>query len=356
MRMVVKPHQAFFLAARTDHAAGLMPMPRVPALLPSILSPPPPSPPPPAAAGAPAAGKECSSPHQHPARLPVPGGRQRFRSVACASVRAPGPDDRLSVGGRPRPPAPYAVYASGVRHASSKGPSIERTVPSQVTRRQNDGPYRPRLALPRRLTPRRRYPLPVGSRGHAAPFSGQRRGGLGVPPPRRIDPQAPALPPGPFGPLAAPQVAPQRDQQLAGQRDDAHLPRPPVPRPEAPVVPRAERAARLPAQPQPGQLHDQRPHVPVARLADPLLALALPAVIRRRRQAHQRPQLLAALDPPPGEQLGHQDPGAAHAHRLEPQQPAHLLQVRLLPLAQPPPLRVGRVARLPVQRLPHREL
>src|SRR5215471_12897929 len=45
MRMAVKPHQAFFLAARTDHAADLLAVPgRLPALLPSIVSPPPPSP------------------------------------------------------------------------------------------------------------------------------------------------------------------------------------------------------------------------------------------------------------------------------------------------------------------------
>jgi hypothetical protein len=42
MRMVVKPHQAFFSPARTDHASGLVPLSRrLPALLPSILWPPP---------------------------------------------------------------------------------------------------------------------------------------------------------------------------------------------------------------------------------------------------------------------------------------------------------------------------
>jgi hypothetical protein len=39
--MAVKSHQAFFLAARTNHAAGLVPTPgHVPALFPSTLSPP----------------------------------------------------------------------------------------------------------------------------------------------------------------------------------------------------------------------------------------------------------------------------------------------------------------------------
>src|SRR5262245_17026595 len=45
MRMVVKSHQVFFWAARTDRAAGLVPSLRIlAALLQSILSPPPPSP------------------------------------------------------------------------------------------------------------------------------------------------------------------------------------------------------------------------------------------------------------------------------------------------------------------------
>src|SRR5262249_54476691 len=40
MRIAVKPHQAFSLAARTIRAAGLVPIRvRVPAVLPSILSP-----------------------------------------------------------------------------------------------------------------------------------------------------------------------------------------------------------------------------------------------------------------------------------------------------------------------------
>jgi hypothetical protein len=38
MRMAVKPHQAFFLAAQTDSAAGLVPiLTGVPAVYPSIL-------------------------------------------------------------------------------------------------------------------------------------------------------------------------------------------------------------------------------------------------------------------------------------------------------------------------------
>src|SRR5262249_7995093 len=81
----------------------------------------------------------------------------------------------------------------------------------------------------------------------APPASHQPRGGLGVPPRRRIHQQAPILLLGPFGPLAALQQTPQRNQQLAGQCHDAHLPRSLVPGTETPSVPLAERAARLPA-------------------------------------------------------------------------------------------------------------
>jgi len=45
MRMGVKPHQAFFLAAQTDRTAGVVPILRaVRTVFLSILSPPPPSP------------------------------------------------------------------------------------------------------------------------------------------------------------------------------------------------------------------------------------------------------------------------------------------------------------------------
>jgi hypothetical protein len=39
---------------------------------------------------------------------------------ACASVRAPGPNDGLSVGDQPQSPAPYTVYASSVRATPNK--------------------------------------------------------------------------------------------------------------------------------------------------------------------------------------------------------------------------------------------
>lgn len=130
MMMAVKSHQEFFVAARTDHAAGLVPSPGcVPALLPSILFPPPPSPHPRLGEGG---GKRMLLDFA-PGRLrPCGASPSAFGRLASASVRAPGPNDRLSVWDPPRPQAPGTVYASSVRHASSKSPPIERTVPSQV--------------------------------------------------------------------------------------------------------------------------------------------------------------------------------------------------------------------------------
>src|SRR5262252_5859650 len=76
MRMAVKPHQAFFLAAQTDYAAGLVPvLGRVPALFPS--------------------------PHPHAARLAVRPRRKRSPSAGV----------RLRPGARPERPSSAAAAA-----------------------------------------------------------------------------------------------------------------------------------------------------------------------------------------------------------------------------------------------------
>src|SRR6516165_6120908 len=62
-------------------------------------------------------------------------------------------------------------------------------------------------------------------------------------------------------------------------------------------------------------------------------APALPAVVRRRRQPGQAPQLAAVLEPPPGEQLVDQQPGTVLADSLEVQQLTYLLDLRALALA-----------------------
>ena len=60
------------------------------------------------------------------------GGAKPSGRLACLSVRAPGPNDRLSVWNQPRSQAPCTLYASSVWHATNKSPPLERTVPSQV--------------------------------------------------------------------------------------------------------------------------------------------------------------------------------------------------------------------------------
>src|SRR5262249_7144435 len=71
------------------------------------------------------------------------------------------------------------------------------------------------------------------------------------------------------------------------------------------------------------------PHPAVARLADALLALALPAVVGRRCPARQRRQLAPVLDPTPGEDLPHQDPRPHRADPLEVHPPPPQFHVRL---------------------------
>ena len=66
----------------------------------------------------------------------------------------------------------------------------------------------------------------------------------------------------------------------------------------------------LQAQPAPGQLHQQRPRSPVARLADALLDLAVTAGVGRGRQSQAAGQLAPVGEAPPAEQLLDQHPGA----------------------------------------------
>ena len=138
MRMAVKPHQAFFPAARTVHAA-------TDSAVASLLCLP-----------------QRSFPYAAlPARR-VRGERRREKNAPLHSVAllaaaphvcpvgwrvlSPGttpglPSIRV---GPATAPAPFTVYALGVRHASKSRahPSNERCL-SRITRRQNGGPLRP---------------------------------------------------------------------------------------------------------------------------------------------------------------------------------------------------------------------
>ena len=78
-------------------------------------------------------------------RSPVSPSSPRFRSAACLSVRAPGPNDRLSVGARCGPSTLYRIrLGRPARQRSRAHPSNERCL-SRFTRRQNGDSLRPRL-------------------------------------------------------------------------------------------------------------------------------------------------------------------------------------------------------------------
>jgi len=190
MSTAVKSHQAFFLAARTARAAGLVPPPRH---LAALLQ-----------------GRPFDFTHTRRAAPSDSGGSVPGRP-ACVSVRAPGPNDRLSVWNLPRSHAPTTVYASSVRHAISKSSPIERTVPSQ------DHPAAQRRLSPTSLTPpQRRRPRLLTLRSASVAFAtshalDQRGRSLGVPPRRRTHRQPPVLLLGPRRQLPLLDVTPQRD-------------------------------------------------------------------------------------------------------------------------------------------------
>jgi hypothetical protein len=163
---------------------------------------------------------------------------------ACGSVRAPGPNDRLSVWNQPRSHAPGTVYASSVRHATNQSPPIERTVPSQVhpaaQRRLSLRPGFPRrhgghaLGSPRqsvvvgytnpRLTQQRQQPGRAAAPSNApAAASPSRSLPPAVPPgPRNATTRSTASAPTPRSPPSAPAGSPS--QNAAPTTGSTHSP------------------------------------------------------------------------------------------------------------------------------------
>src|SRR5262249_50844230 len=152
------PHQALFLAARTVHAAGVVPPAgRVPALFPSILSPPSPSPS--RGWGRATAGKECSPPSS--ARDAQGRGLWGGRAVGRRRASRSGRQARTTVypwGTRcgPRHLVPYTPRASGT--PAVKSAPIERTVPVQVHPAAERWPSPTALTSPHRQRARRLSP------------------------------------------------------------------------------------------------------------------------------------------------------------------------------------------------------
>src|SRR5262249_13059249 len=167
-------------------------------------------------------GKNAPHARSHAHRLLLPRGECLSGRLACASVRAPGPNDRLSVWNLPRSQAPSTVYASSVRHACTESPPIERTVPSQVHPAAQRRPSPTTLPPPRPLRPPLLNISPASFLSSTRPPRRLRRRGrrLGVTPRRRVPPQPPVLLPGAFRHLPVLHQTPQGDQQLPRQGHD----------------------------------------------------------------------------------------------------------------------------------------
>src|SRR5207245_1575535 len=94
-------------------------------------------------------------------------------------------------------------------------------------------------------------------------------------------------------------------------------------------------------------LNHHPPDPTIPRLADPLLTTAPAAVIGRRSQPRQAPQLAPVPELTPREELPHQQPRPVRPDPFEVQQPAHLLHLGGLVLADlvdPLPLQLADLA------------
>lgn len=94
--------------------------------------------------------------------------------------------------------------------------------------------------------------------------------------------------PGPRRHEALDRVAPQRDQELSGDRHDRHAPVPLTAAAGARHEPGGDVAAGLEAHPAPGKLDKAGTHDGVPGLADALLVLQPTAALRARGQAGER--------------------------------------------------------------------
>src|SRR5512134_86383 len=134
-------------------------------------------------------------------------------------------------------------------------------------------------------------------------------------------------------------ISPERDEKAACQRDDGDAAHPALGLADTLAEPAAQGAARLVAQPQPGQLYHRGSEAPVAGLGDPLFTVDAAALPRHRRQAgisrHLAPVAEAAEE---CLQLQHRRDLRANA--LESRQQADLAGARARYLDRRVPLRL----------------
>jgi len=111
-------------------------------------------------------------------------------------------------------------------------------------------------------------------------------------------------------------IAPQRHQELAGERHDGDAAHPPFLLADALTEPDAEGTAGLVAQPQPGPFNHRRTDQATARLADALVARDRPAGPWTRRDAGKAGEL-AAIGERPIEHLADQPGGKLRPDRAQ---------------------------------------
>ena len=113
-----------------------------------------------------------------------------------------------------------------------------------------------------------------------------------------------------FGEFPVFHVAPERNEQLARQRDNPNASQPTTTPSELALIPLREGAGWLVPDPAPGQLHHEAPHMFIAGARDALIVCTLAALIRGRYQTHQAGQLPPVLNLPPPKDFCGQHPGA----------------------------------------------
>jgi hypothetical protein len=121
--------------------------------------------------------------------------------------------------------------------------------------------------------------------------------------------------------------------------------------PEALLIPAAQPAPRLVAQPAPRHLDGHRPEVPAPRLADPLLSACLSALVRCRCEARGRPHLLPIPKLPPAEEFVDVHPRSTRPDRPQAQQLADFLDRRAAVVRDRPLALPFQLDDLPVQEL-----
>ena len=119
------------------------------------------------------------------------------------------------------------------------------------------------------------------------------------------------------------QESPQLNQQLSCQGHNADLSHACPPASEALLVPAAQSAPRLVAEPAPRHLDGDRSDMSASRFADPLVSTKVAALIGRGREASGSAHFFPIPELPPAEKFIHVHPGPIRSEPAETQQLLH---------------------------------